>query len=80
MPQYDYRCTQCQQPISIIRTISEHAVLPSPKEEQDASITECSVQLLSLPPQSTPHQWKQEITSSPTVVKGSSWGPGKGYW
>ncbi len=72
MPLYHYACKKCNFSVEIIRTMKESEDLPTEKEIEK----ECDS------PDSTDkkHDLERLIKSAPGVMKGGSWGNGKGYW
>jgi predicted nucleic acid-binding Zn ribbon protein len=72
MPLYHYACKKCKYSVEIIRTMKESEDLPTEQEITE----ECSS------PESTDkkHDLERLIKSAPGVMKGGSWGNGKGYW
>lgn len=70
MPMYSYRCTKCPAKLEIIRPIKESDSPPS--EQEVAGLPVCT--------EDSVHNLERYIASAPNVLKGSSWGPGKGYW
>lgn len=68
MPLYHYACKKCKYSVEIIRTMKESE---EPPTEQEIT-QECTS------PDS--HDLERLIKSAPGVMKGGSWGNGKGYW
>jgi predicted nucleic acid-binding Zn ribbon protein len=71
MPLYTYRDKKSNKAFDILRNFEEYKSLPTKEEALKAGLTEEEFDSA---------EFQKEIGSSITVVKGDSWGKGKGHW
>ena len=68
MPLYDYVDTNTKKRVAILRPFDQYEDLPARDECTNLTDEEY-----------TQAKWERQI-AAPKMVKGRSWGPGKGYW
>lgn len=71
MPLYEHKDTTSGKIVEILRNFSEYKDTPSKEEAIKAGLTEEEYEVAA---------WVRVIGSGIKVVKGASWGPGKGSW
>jgi predicted nucleic acid-binding Zn ribbon protein len=69
MPIYQYLEKKTGKKVEIVRTISEHGVLPLAEECPELS-----------PEEYAAAEWEQQISGGQFMVRGAGWRGGKGYW
>lgn len=70
MPIFDYQCTVCQHRIDILRSITQSD--EPPMGDEIAGLPIC--------PDPGGHVWQKIHLSAPRMMRGPSWGGGKGFW
>jgi predicted nucleic acid-binding Zn ribbon protein len=72
MPLYNYECKKCKYSIEVIRKMQDSEVAPT-EEEVLGEENKCS-------DGTSHHDLERRLKSAPGILKGGSWGSGKGYW
>ena len=67
MPLYEYTCSECDETVEVLRSFDAYKVPPGIDDDK-------------LPDSECKHKWKRIISGGVKVIRGATWGPGKGHW
>lgn len=71
MPLYVHRDTRSGKTIEILRSFKEYLDKPTQEEAEKAGLT---------PEEAVEAHWERVLGTGIKVIKGATWGMGKGHW
>lgn len=71
MPLYVHKDKKSGKTVEILRDFSSYKDVPTTEEAIAAGLTE---------EEALHAEWEKQLGTGIKVVKGDTWGPGKGYW